>query len=69
TVVLVQLPNPVNKDGVANVIKTSSTDVKLHDENEKCDFHSLITPTGNGIDVAVLKESIRSISERCANAA
>nr|GEX26760.1 hypothetical protein [Tanacetum cinerariifolium] len=73
----------VNKEGVANVYVKSRTVVdsimaghdKPHDENvgpdtkKSMNFRSLITPSGNGIDMALLVESVRAISERFVNTA
>ncbi|GKD52454.1 zinc finger, CCHC-type containing protein [Tanacetum coccineum] len=34
---------------------------------EKCDFRTLLTPTGNGADADISLESVRAVSERFAN--
>ncbi|GJV49039.1 hypothetical protein Tco_1439251 [Tanacetum coccineum] len=47
--------------------KSSYANVTGKPSEKKVNFHTLFTPEGNGIDVVVLVESIRAISERFAN--
>ncbi|GJT76812.1 retrotransposon protein, putative, ty1-copia subclass [Tanacetum coccineum] len=49
--------------------KSSYANVTGKPSGTKVDFHTLFTPGGNGIDVVVLVESIRAISERFFNTA
>ncbi|GJR01896.1 putative reverse transcriptase domain-containing protein [Tanacetum coccineum] len=49
--------------------KSSYVNVTGKPSEKKLIFHTLFTPGGNGIDVVVLVESIRTISERFANTA
>ncbi|GJT61265.1 retrotransposon protein, putative, ty1-copia subclass [Tanacetum coccineum] len=49
--------------------KSSYDDVTGKSSRRKLNFHTLFTPGRNGIDVVVLVESIRTISERFANTA
>ncbi|GJW72629.1 hypothetical protein Tco_0129546 [Tanacetum coccineum] len=53
-------PNP-GKSSYANVTSNPS--------RSKVNFHTLFTPTGNGIDVVVPVESIKAISDRFSNTA
>ncbi|GJU24310.1 hypothetical protein Tco_1162931 [Tanacetum coccineum] len=47
--------------------KSSYANVTSKPSGKKLNFHTLFTPGGNGIDVVVLVESIRTISDRFAN--
>ncbi|GKC12715.1 putative reverse transcriptase domain-containing protein [Tanacetum coccineum] len=49
--------------------KSSYANVTSKLSGKKLNFHTLFTPVGNGIDVVVLVESIRTTSERFANPA
>nr|GEU76434.1 hypothetical protein [Tanacetum cinerariifolium] len=49
--------------------KSSYANITSQPSGKKVNVHTLFTPEGNGIDVVVLVDSIRAISERFANTA
>ncbi|GJY67317.1 putative reverse transcriptase domain-containing protein [Tanacetum coccineum] len=61
TQVATSVGNSLGKSSYANVTDKPS--------GKKLNFHTLFTPRGNGIDVVVPVESMRTISERFANTA